>query len=182
MRVAAPRPSIALRLFEHGDQPCQRGRVETSSHANAPTADQLDMEACPVVRRMPGRRRPLDQFNGNKRDSRGADWGGSGIVRLTWSAGALSAIVVQRRQGKAMLTAKYSPRQTALFILHDQPIRFFLASATTCAMCLRLIHEPSTSPSEIRGKNGLPRTGTFNRPPGRERAGPRRAASGRRLP
>jgi hypothetical protein len=60
-----------------------------------------------------------------------------------------------------MLTAKYSPRQTALFILHDQPIRFFLASATTCAMCLRLIHEPSTSPSEIRGKNGLPRTGTI---------------------
>jgi hypothetical protein len=59
-----------------------------------------------------------------------------------------------------MLTAEYSPRQTALFILHDQPIRLFPAPATTCAMYLRFIHEASTSPAEPRGKNGLARRDT----------------------
>ena len=69
--------------------------------------------------------------------------------------------VVQRRQGNTLLMAKCPTRQTALFILHDQPIRLFPAPATTCAMCLGLIHEPSTSPAEILGKNGLARRGTF---------------------
>ena len=62
-----------------------------------------------------------------------------------------------------MLLTKCSPRQTALFILHDQPVRFFPAPATTCAMCLCLIHEPSTSPAEIREKNGLARAHTLER-------------------
>src|ERR1035437_5759116 len=44
MRVAAPKPSIALRLFEHGDQPCQRGRVETRRYCNAPTTCQFDQQ------------------------------------------------------------------------------------------------------------------------------------------
>src|ERR1035438_1668514 len=161
MRVAAPKPSIALRLFEHGDQPRQRGRVEASSHRNAPTAGQLDIDTRPDARRLPVQRRTLHQFDRNKRDCRGTDCDGSGILGLTWAAGALPAIVVQRRQGNAMLTAKYSSRQAALFILQDQPIRFFPAPATMCAMCLRLTHEPSTSPSEIIGKNVLGRTGTI---------------------
>jgi hypothetical protein len=59
-----------------------------------------------------------------------------------------------------MLTAKYTSRQTTLFILHDQPIRLFPAPATTCALCLGLIHEPSKSPAEIQRKNGLARTRT----------------------
>src|SRR5664280_232796 len=104
----------------------------------------------------------LNQFNGNKRDSRDDGCGGCGIRCLTWAARTLSAIAVQRRQGKAMLTAKYSPRQTALFILQNQPIRLFSAPATTYAMCLRFIHEPSTSPSGIREKNGLARTHTVD--------------------
>jgi hypothetical protein len=154
-------PSIALRLFEHGDQPCQRGRVEAGSYRNASFAGQLDVETCNVVRRLPVRRRTLDQFNGNKRESWAAGRGGSGILRLTWATGALSAIVVQCRHAKAMLTAKYSPRKTALFKLHDQPIRLFPAPATTRAMCLLLTHEPSTSPAELQGKNGLARRGTL---------------------
>jgi hypothetical protein len=155
-------PSIALRLFEHGDQPCQRGRVEAGSYRNASFAGQLDVETCNVVRRLPVRRRTLDQFNGNKRESWAAGRGRSGILRLTWATGALSAIVVQCRHAKAMLTAKYSPRKTALFKLHDQPIRLFPAPATTRAMCLLLTHEPSTSPAELQGKNGLARRGTID--------------------
>jgi hypothetical protein len=38
MRVAAPKPNIALRLFEYGNQPSQCGSVETSSYRNAPPA------------------------------------------------------------------------------------------------------------------------------------------------
>ena len=59
-----------------------------------------------------------------------------------------------------MLTAKYSSRQTAAFKLHNQLIRFFPAPATTCAMCLRFHHEPSTSSSEILEKYGLTRADT----------------------
>jgi hypothetical protein len=44
MRVAAPRPSIALRLFEHGDQPCQCGRGKTGRHCNAPPACQFNQQ------------------------------------------------------------------------------------------------------------------------------------------
>lgn len=61
-----------------------------------------------------------------------------------------------------MLTAKYSSRQTALFILHYQPVRFFPIPTTMWAVCLGLIHEPSKSPAEIRRKNGLPRTDTLH--------------------
>src|ERR1039458_3770185 len=164
MRVAAPRPNTALRLFEHGNKPCQRTRVETGRYRNAPTAGQFYMKACTVVPRLLAQQRPLDQFNRNKRDSRGAVRGETGILHMTWVASTLPAIVVQRRQGKAMLTAKYPSRQTALFILQDQPIRFFPAPATTCARCLRFHHEPSTSSSEIRGKNGLARRGTIDSP------------------
>lgn len=66
MRVAAPRPNTALHLFEHGDQPCQRGRVETRSYRNAPTADQFHMEARIVVPRLPLQRRTHHQVDGNK--------------------------------------------------------------------------------------------------------------------
>jgi hypothetical protein len=51
-------------------------------------------------------------------------------------------------------------RQTALFILHYQPIRLFTAPPATYVMSFRLIHEPSTSPSETRQKYGLARTST----------------------
>src|ERR1039458_6951405 len=163
MRVAAPRPNTALRLFEHGNKPCQRTRVETGRYRNAPTAGQFYMKACTVVPRLLAQQRPLDQFNRNKRDSRGAVRGGSGLVCSTWSASTLSAIVVQRCRGDTMLTEKYSSRQTAAFKLHNQLIRFFPAPATTCARYLCLIHEPSTSPSEILEKYGLTRADTMQR-------------------
>src|ERR1035441_4452748 len=132
MRVAAPKPNTALRLFEHGNQPCQRTRVETGRYRNAPTAGQFHMKACTVIHRLSMERRMLDQFDGDKRARSGAGCGGSGLVCSTWSASTLSAIVVQRCRGDTMLTAKYSSRQTAAFKLHNQLIRFFPAPATTC--------------------------------------------------
>src|ERR1039457_1255887 len=64
-----------------------------------------------------------------------------------------------------MLTAKYTPRQSALFILRYQPRSLFPAPPpTSYCLLLRFSHEPTTSQSNARQKNGLARTRTIHRP------------------
>ena len=46
MRVAAPIPSIVLRLVEHGDQPDQSRGIKACCYADAASLGQDQVDAC----------------------------------------------------------------------------------------------------------------------------------------
>ena len=70
------------------------------------------------------------------------------------------AVLVQRCYRKTTPTAKFPPRQSALFILRYQPRRLFPAAPMSHFVLCRFSHEPTTSQENARQKNGLARTRT----------------------
>src|ERR1019366_2608811 len=160
MRVAAPRPSIALRLFENGDQPCQRGRVETGRYRNAPPTDQLDL-SCGVLHCV--RCRLLDKLDPRQRQLHSVVRQGRG--RKSISMACPLVILVESRQRQAILTAELRPTQTTLRVRCHDP-RHLRAAATRTTINDwngTFTHAFSESSSKPHGKNGLARRDTLVR-------------------
>src|ERR1035437_2489461 len=157
MRVAAPKPSIALHLFEHGDQPCQRGRVETGRYSNAPPACQFNQQRvvlrcvrCGLLNKLDRRQRQLRCVAGH------------GGGRKSIALAGMRAILVERRQRQNMLTAELRPTQTTLRVRCGdlRHLRTAAAMATTNCRDWIFTHAFSESSSITYEKNGLARTDT----------------------
>src|ERR1035437_3218498 len=161
MRVAAPKPSIALRLFEHGDQPCQRCRVETSRYCNAPPACQFNQQRvvllcvrCGLLNKLDRRQRQLRCVAGH------------GGGRKSIAMAGMRAILVERRQRQTMLTAELRPTQTTLRVRCGDLRHLRTAATMATTNCRNWIstHAFSESSSSTYEKNGLARRDTLDRP------------------
>src|ERR1017187_6313495 len=111
MRVSAPKPSIALRLFEHGDQPCQLSRVETSRHCNAPPACQFNQQWAVLLCVRCGL---LDKLDPRQRQFHSAEGLAHRRGRERIAMSGMRAILAESRQRQAMLTAELGPLQATL--------------------------------------------------------------------
>src|ERR1035437_10121789 len=158
MRVAAPKPSIALHLFEHGDQPCQRGRVETGRYCNAPPACQFNQQRvvlrcvrCGLLNKLDRRQRQLRCVAGH------------GGGRKSIAMAGMRATLVERRQRQNMLTAEFRPTQTTLRVRCGdlRHLRTAATMATTNCRDWIFTHAFSESSSKTYEKNGLARTDTM---------------------
>src|ERR1035438_1734813 len=65
MRVAAPRPNIALLLAERGDKPPQREAIEVPIHGDADAAGNFDIQQG-TLRHHRGHGTALDNLHGKK--------------------------------------------------------------------------------------------------------------------
>src|SRR5664280_2938920 len=160
MRVTAPRPSIGLRLFQYGDQPCQRGRVETRRYCNTPPASQFNQQpvvllcvGCGLLDKLDPRQWQLHSTEGPAHRR--------GRKRIVMAC--MLAIPGESRQRQAMLTTELCSTQPTLRIRrHD--LRHLRTAATTETMNCRdriFTHAFSESSSKAYGKNGLGRRNTM---------------------
>src|ERR1035437_2625470 len=161
MRVAAPKPSIALRLFEHGDQPCQRCRVETGRHCNAPPACQFNEQWVVLLCVRCGL---LDKLDPRQRQFRSAERLAHRRARerIAMAAG-MRAIPAESRQRQVMLTAELRPTQATLRVRCGD-LRHLHTTATMATTNSRdwiFTHAFSESSFKTCEKNGLARRDTI---------------------
>src|ERR1035437_650442 len=160
IRVAAPKPSIALRLFEHGDQPCQRCCVETSRHCNAPPACQFNQQWVVLLCVRSGL---LDKLDPRQRQFHSAQGLAHRRGRERFAMAGMRAILAESRQRQVMLTAELRPTQATLRVRCGD-LRHLHTAATMAATNCRdwiFTHAFSESSSSTYEKNGLARRDTI---------------------
>jgi len=156
MRVAAPIPSIVLRLVEHGEQPDQSRAIKACCNAEAASLGQDHIDARILALRLYCRN-TIDQFNWHQ-----IEIGDRGLPGIGMLATQL-AIVIQACTGKTVLLAKCLARQAALFILKCQAESFTAAPPPTSCKRDDLIHGSSESPRHASRKKVVAGTATLDR-------------------